>query len=324
MDVLSALRYEGYSYSSQAVSELNATGAPTRQAFVTGLSIPYGLLLIACSVGIWVSAGERRGGRFTAGMLAVSAVVGVVTPLFFPMDQREAMAAGEGTLRGSLHVPATAVGSLFIFLTMGFGSTLHGKRFRIYTFGTILTLLVFGLWAGLDAPRIEAAEPTPWHGTKERINIYTYLLWVVVLAISIWRVHAGADSDKGSGREGASRASLHCGRLLDRRSANSGGGDSCPGAVYRIFAALGRLEVVPGELVEGPLGIWTRGTPGFSLTSVHPSPSRFVPSRPAWSRFVPDLRRQFLTACASDLREVGRQLGRQELTRYSQFARFCI
>jgi hypothetical protein len=186
MDFVSSLRYHGYRYTDQAVSELNATGAPTRTLFV-GLSIPYNLLLFAFSAGIRTAAGRRKAGRTTAAMLAASAVVGQVTPLFFPMDRREVMAAGDGTFRGSLHIPATVLGSVFILLAMGFGATLGGTRFRLYTFATMLILLVFGFWAGADAPRIKANEATPWHGIKERVNIYGYLLWVMALAVTLNR-----------------------------------------------------------------------------------------------------------------------------------------
>jgi hypothetical protein len=44
-------------------------------------------------------------------------------------------------------------------------------------------LFVCGAWAFLDAPRIAANLPTPWVGVRERINIYGYMLWMLVLAI---------------------------------------------------------------------------------------------------------------------------------------------
>jgi len=43
-----------------------------------------------------------------------------------------------------MHIPATVVMSLFIVLAMGFGSSLLGKRFRYYSYGTIATLLACG------------------------------------------------------------------------------------------------------------------------------------------------------------------------------------
>jgi hypothetical protein len=60
MDVVGSLRYEGYSYIDQTISELSAEGAPTR-IFMTVLSgIPYAVLLIAFGMGIWITADGRR------------------------------------------------------------------------------------------------------------------------------------------------------------------------------------------------------------------------------------------------------------------------
>ncbi len=189
MDVLCALRYDGYRYVDQAVSELNAVGAPTRRLFVA-LSVPYNLLLIALSLGIWRSSGGKRGARITAAMLAASAVVGQATPVFFPMDRR----GDEATKRGRRHGPMTAFGSMFILLAMAFGAWIHGVRFRTYTFATMALLIRFGGLTALYIPRLEANRPTPAMGVLERVNIYAYLLWVAAVAASLWRTAPGSPS----------------------------------------------------------------------------------------------------------------------------------
>src|SRR5215207_694700 len=107
--------------------------------------------------------------------------------VLFPMRPREELAAGEGTLRNVMHIPATAMMSLFIVLAMGFGATLLGKRFRYYSYGTITTLLVCGALASLQAGQMAANEPTPWMGIEERINIYATMLWLAVLGIGLLR-----------------------------------------------------------------------------------------------------------------------------------------
>jgi hypothetical protein len=48
-------------------------------------------------------------------------------------------------------------------------------------------LVVGGVLTGLDQPNLEPNLPTPWMGVWERINIYAYMLWVVVLAIALLR-----------------------------------------------------------------------------------------------------------------------------------------
>ena len=150
--------------------------------------IPYTLLVSAFAVGVWTSARPKRAGRITGAMLLGYAAFGMAGGVVFPMKPREALAAGEGTLRNAMHIPATMVMSLFILLAMGFGATLLGKRFRYYSYGTILTLIVFGVLASLQVGQMETNQPTPWMGVEERINIYASMLWVAVLAIGLLRV----------------------------------------------------------------------------------------------------------------------------------------
>jgi hypothetical protein len=116
-------------------------------------------------------------------MLLGYALSGMVTGVLFPMNTREALAAGEGGLRNAMHPPGTIVMSLFIVLAMGFGATLLGRRFRYYSYGTIVILLVFGALVSMQVNQMAANEPTPWMGIEERINIYATMLWVAVLAI---------------------------------------------------------------------------------------------------------------------------------------------
>ena len=186
-DVIGTLRYPGYSYANQWFSELTAQGAPTRPLMIALNEIPYNLLVVAFAAGVWESAGLRRAGRITAAMLIGYALTGMVTGVIFPMNTRETLAAGEGTLRNAMHPPGTIVMSLFIVLAMVFGSTLLGNRFRHYSYGTILAVFEFGILTSLQVGQMETNQPTPWMGLEERINIYATMLWVAVLAIGLLR-----------------------------------------------------------------------------------------------------------------------------------------
>ena len=187
-DVIGTLLYEGYSYADQEFSELTAQGSPVRPLMIALNVIPYTLLVVAFAMGVWTSARPKRAGRITGAMLLGYAASGMAGGVVFPMKPREALAAGEGTLRNAMHIPATIVMSLFILLAMGFGASLLGKRLRYYSYGTIAILVVFGVLAGLQAGKMQANEPTPWMGIEERINIYATMLWVAVLAIGLLRV----------------------------------------------------------------------------------------------------------------------------------------
>ena len=194
-DLLAGWRYKGYSFTDQNYSELLATGAPTRSPMLLA-SIAYNLLLAAFAVGVWTSASPKRTARITGAAMVGFAVLSMVTPLFFQMDMRGA----EITPRGSLHGPMTAVMSLFILLSISFGAFLLGRRFRFYSFATIVVVIMFGILTGLQAPHLEAGQPTPWMGFTERINIYATMLWFAVLAIALLR------AEKGQGSVGSSDA----------------------------------------------------------------------------------------------------------------------
>ena len=71
-DALAALRYPDYhSYISQAISELGAVGAPTKQV-VDPLFLTYTILIIAFGVGVCATAQGQRALRPIGGLLSAS------------------------------------------------------------------------------------------------------------------------------------------------------------------------------------------------------------------------------------------------------------
>ncbi len=196
MNILGAMRFEGYSSTSQTVSELSAISAPSRPLWIA-LGIPYDVLVIAFGLGVWVSAGGKRALRVVGGLLVAFGVVGFAWP-FASMHQREVLAAGGGTLTDTMHIILGMVTVLFMLVAIGFGATALGKRFRYYSIATIMLLLVFGALTGLDGPRIAANLPTPLVGIWERINIAGFLLWVAVLATALLRAEKRQGSVDGS------------------------------------------------------------------------------------------------------------------------------
>ena len=187
------IRYEGYSPISQVPSELTAIGAPT-QALWARLGWIYTVLITAFGIGVWRSAGRNRALQVVGGLILAHASLGLLWP-FAPMHQREVLAAGGGTPSDTLHQILAAVTVFLMFLAIGFGATAFGKRFRLYSIVTIVVLLTFGGLTFLEAPRLQADLPTPWIGLWERINISVFLLWVVSLAVALWRTAAGKRQD---------------------------------------------------------------------------------------------------------------------------------
>lgn len=179
------IRYDGYDFISQVPSELTAIGAPTR-ALWARLGWIYTVLVAAFGIGVWKSAGGSRAVRVVGGLILAYASLGFLWP-FATMHQREVLAAGGGTLGDTLHVVLGAVTVFLMFFAIGFGASAFGKPFRLYSLATIVVLLTFGGLTFLEAPRLQANQPTPWIGLWERINISVFLLWIVVLGAVLWR-----------------------------------------------------------------------------------------------------------------------------------------
>jgi hypothetical protein len=184
-DLLASWWYEGYSLIDQNYSELLATGTPTRPSMLF-VSVAYNLLVAVFAVGVWTTASPKRTAHVTGSAMLGYVVFSTITPLFFQMDMRGAPV----TPLGSLHPPMTAVMSVFILLSIGFGGYLLGKRFRIYSFVTIAALLIFGGLTALQVPQLEAGQSTPWMGFTERINIYATMLWFSLLSLMLLRLES--------------------------------------------------------------------------------------------------------------------------------------
>ena len=194
-DILATLLYEGYSYTDQTISELFAIGAPTRPLILV-LAPAYALLVYAFGAGLWASAGAKRALRVVAAGLIGKEVLGLVVTLFFPMHMRGV----EGTLTDTMHATLTLVGNLFFLLAIGFGATVFGKRFGLYSIATMVLIVVGGVLAGLDVPQMAADLPTPWMGLWERMDAYAYVLWMAVLAITLLHARVERPRDDLNGR----------------------------------------------------------------------------------------------------------------------------
>lgn len=181
MDLVSGLSWPGYSFASQAISELSALGAPTRPLWVA-LGYVFTLLSLAFAAGVLRSAGANGPLRIAGALLLANALIGLAWP-FFPMHLR----ADPKTYTDVGHIVISALTVPLFLATVGFGAAALGKRFRAYSIATLAVLLVCGALTFIEAPRLGAGLPTPWLGIAERVNVHGYMLWMAVLAVALLR-----------------------------------------------------------------------------------------------------------------------------------------
>lgn len=84
-----------------------------------------------------------------------------------------------------MHSILTAVTVIFIVLSMGFGASAAGPQFRNYSIATLVVTLLAGARGGWIGRNLADSGPTPWVGIVERGSVFSYLLWVAVLAIAL-------------------------------------------------------------------------------------------------------------------------------------------
>jgi len=188
-DWLAGIRWVGYSFRDQTISELGAIGAPSRPLFSALLLLVY-LLLTAFGTGVWRSAASRPALRVAGGLLVALGVMALTVGQFVPMHLR----GTEQGIRGALHLVEGGAAVLMIVATILFAAAAFGKHFRLYSVATVIVMLAFGAWSGIDAPLVAEGLPTPWIGVKERIFWYAYQLWFIVLALALLR-ESGESSD---------------------------------------------------------------------------------------------------------------------------------
>ncbi len=185
IDALGGTLWKGYSFTSQPVSDLGAIGSPVRTV-VFPLFILYDVLFMVFALGVLAFAGRKRAVRIVGGLLVGYGVVNFVA-IFTPEHLGETATSAGNTM----HIIGAGVTVLLFLLQLGVGAIAFGRGFRLYSIGTLLTVLALGayIFAGVNAGQL-----VPWVGVLERILIYGYMLWVVVLAVILLRTEKGSES----------------------------------------------------------------------------------------------------------------------------------
>jgi hypothetical protein len=182
IDLLAGLHYQGYSFYSQTISELGAIGAP-KPPFLVPLFLTYVVLMVAFGVGVLREGMRGNGGLTIVGALLLGyMLVGSGTSLF-PMHVR-----GTATFADDLpHIVSGLAATTMILVTMGVGSVALGRRFRLFSWMTFATIIVFGALTVPSGVKLAAGDPTPGMGLLERLAYYSILVWVAGLSVALLR-----------------------------------------------------------------------------------------------------------------------------------------
>ena len=192
-DIVAGILYPGYSFRDQTMSQLAAVGAPTREFQMTLFTIEP-LLIILFAVGVWKSSGKKRSLRICGALLAVFGVL-LGVELLFPQTS---MQLSGGLADQIIHIVVIGASVILIWLFIGFGAAALGKGFRLYSIATVLVMIIFGAMTGSRAA--QAVEfSAPWMGAMERVNYYSYLIWMFVFANLLLLANSKSSRDVISG-----------------------------------------------------------------------------------------------------------------------------
>jgi hypothetical protein len=179
-DIIAAMRYPGFSYRDQAVSELFAIGAPTSKLVVLLFSISSTLLLLF-AIGIWMSANGRRLVKAMAVMMVLNTIDALVLWNFFPMHMRGSQPTFTDMMHGLLAIDP------FLLAAIVLGAVAFRGWFRTYTIATIVFTTALAVMGFSYISAVVENQPTPWMGAVERASQYVMNLWYAVLAIVLLR-----------------------------------------------------------------------------------------------------------------------------------------
>jgi hypothetical protein len=184
-DVIAAAHCPDYNRIDQAVSELSATGAPTRRFLVRMLPAFAGLA-VAYGIGVCKAARGRRSLR-AAGLVLLATGATNVAWLPLPMSARGAIARGEASSSDTGHLILSGLTVAEILALLGAGSGAFGSLFRMYSLGSAAVVLLSGALTARQASHLANGQPTPGMGLYERISIGAWLQWMAVLATILLR-----------------------------------------------------------------------------------------------------------------------------------------
>jgi hypothetical protein len=187
-DLLGTMYWRGYHVTTQSLGELSAIDAPSR-AVVVPLLLISSLFTLACAIGIREAAGTSRALRITGSCLIAVGLLELLLP-FFPIHLRGLTP----TTTDSVHLVLATAETLLILVAISATASLRDNWFRFFCLAAISVIVIFGVISAMQGPQLVANLATPWLGITERVAVYAYLSWLVVLAVDLARAPRRTDA----------------------------------------------------------------------------------------------------------------------------------
>jgi hypothetical protein len=170
-----------YSQIGKTVSELIQQGAPNRD-LLNAIFIIYNLLTIPFALGMYYGLRKGWARNVIFAALVINGVLGVAWTLFFPLD----VGGKSVSLTGQLHliVGALVVPLIFALELSFWRGSKKDDRWRGYgkfSLAIFAVTFVFGL-------ATVALVNSDIRGLLERVTTGSFLLWVEVLALRLYKL----------------------------------------------------------------------------------------------------------------------------------------
>lgn len=175
IDRLAGRIFEGYSFTVQSMSELSASGSPTRN-FVVSVTVVTTALMLAFGVGIWRTADQILLQKIVSALVIGNAVTGLIATLFFPTD------IGVRPIFGSTGVLIMFLSVVCFVLAMVVGAFAYTDWVRILSIGIPVSYVLLAIWR-FATDRSSPGNRSILVGAQERTMSYSFLIWVLALAI---------------------------------------------------------------------------------------------------------------------------------------------
>jgi hypothetical protein len=186
-DQLAGRLLQGYSFAAQSMSELSASGAPTRR-LVVALTIVATVLMAAFGVGVWRASGQALLPRVVAGLVIGNAVLGLIATALFPTR------FGERPAFGSAGVILMFLSVVCFVLAMVVGAVAYSGWLRIVSAGIPAAYVLLSVLRLASAGSASTGGTTELMGIQERTMGYAFLLWVLALAVHLLLSSIAVDS----------------------------------------------------------------------------------------------------------------------------------